>query len=64
MNTNLRTRSLNEAFKRYQPLPELRLSETGDHGRNQSSIASPALAREMEPSRDPDAARFAQLVAG
>jgi hypothetical protein len=63
MNAIVRTPSLNDAFKRFQRLPELPMIEVGGHRRMQSFMAAQPVAPEAEQSRDADEERLTEVLA-
>ena len=64
MKTIVRARKLNDAFKRFQRLPELPVTESCGHRGGHSFAAIGTLALHSEPARELKEARFAEVLTG
>ena len=64
MNVIVRKRPLNDVFKRFQRLPELRMVKIGDNTTTQSFGEERLLIDDANQSRGTDLERFAKVFAG
>ena len=61
MNTILRTRSLNDSFKRFQRLPVLAMTGAGDHRRMQSFMAVQSQVHDAKQSHETEEERLTEV---